>query len=153
MYTNRNDRVLNICMSMIRPTPDHYRSCSFTHPSQVFPRRKQVQSLKHVDLFLQINESLGSFRSTTSSSTRTTFPVAHVSAHVMAGISTETRTPCFCTGRNFHQISNRRERVKRWHLDKMATINEEQAAEIGIELEAHDKRELFIWKPTHERFL
>ena len=68
-----------------------------------------------------------SFRSTTSSSTRTTFPVVHVSA-------------------------NRRERVKRWHLDKMATINKEQAAEIGIDLEAHDKRELFIWKPIHERF-
>ena len=42
--------------------------------------------------------------------------------------------------------------MKRWHLDKMATINEEQAAEIGIDLEAHDKRELFIWKPIHERF-
>ena len=67
-----------------------------------------------------------SFRST-SSSTRTTFPVAHVCA-------------------------NRRERVKRWHLDKMATINKEQAAEIRIDLEAHDKRELFIWKPIHERF-
>ena len=32
-YTNRNDRVLNICMSMIRPTPDHFRLCSFTHPT------------------------------------------------------------------------------------------------------------------------
>ena len=42
--------------------------------------------------------------------------------------------------------------MKRWHLDKMATINEEQAAEIGIDLEAHDKRELFIRKPIHERF-
>ena len=41
--------------------------------------------------------------------------------------------------------------MKRWHLEKMATINEEQAAEIGIELEAHDKRKLFIWKPIHER--
>ena len=34
----------------------------------------------------------------------------------------------------------------------MATINEDQAAEIGIDLEAHDKCELFIWKPIHERF-
>ena len=51
----------------------------------------------------------------------------------MAGISTETRTPYFRTGRNFPQISNRRERVKPWHIDKMATINEEQAAEIDID--------------------
>ena len=41
--------------------------------------------------------------------------------------------------------------MKRWHLDKMATVNKEQAAEICIDLEAH-KRELFIWKPIHERF-
>ena len=31
-------------------------------------------------------------------------------------------------------------------------MNEEQAVETGIDLEAHDKRELFIWKPIHERF-